>query len=180
MLKLDVPAMELYDERKEIFIVTKPETIQLEHSLLSIHKWESAWEKPFLTEVPKTDEETADYIRCMTITQNVDPNIYVCLPNECIERVSNYINAAMTATWFREEKNPPKGKETVTAELIYYWMILYHIPFECQKWHLNKLLTLIRVCNVKNTSSKKMSRREMLAQRRALNSTRKAKLNTRG
>ena len=130
-----------------------------------------------------TDEELTDYVRCMTLTQNVDPEVYRYLTNENIEQINQYINAPMTATWFAEDKSR-RGKggrgEQVTNELIYYWMIALNIPPEYQKWHLNRLLTLIRVCDAKNKPAKKMNKRDMLKRNAALNEARKQQLNTRG
>ncbi len=135
--------------------------------------------KPFLTKDVKTVAETIDYIKCMTITQNVDPLVYNSLTNANIEEINHYIDLPMTATTFREDHSP-KSREIVTSELIYYWMISLNIPMECQKWHLNRLLTLIRVCNVKNTPPKKMSRRELANRNAALNAARRKKLNSKG
>lgn len=184
MLRITIPGDEQWDPGKEEFVQTrKDQTLHLEHSLVSISKWESKWCKPFLRKEPMTDEEITDYVRCMTLTQNVDPEVYRYLTNENIDQVNQYINAPMTATWFAEEKNG-KGKnnrgEQVTSELIYYWMIALNIPSEYQKWHLNRLLTLIRVCNVKNQPPKKMSKKELLSRNKAINEARRQQLNTRG
>ena len=180
MLKITIPAVEQYDEVNQEFITTKEQTLQLEHSLVSLSKWESKWGKPFLSKEAKTVEETTDYIRCMTITQNVDPNVYNFLTNQNIQEVNQYIEAPMTATWFAEDKNSKGGKEQITSELIYYWMISLNIPFECQKWHLNRLLTLVRVCNVKNQPPKKMGKKELMSRNAALNAARRKQLNTKG
>jgi len=180
MLQITIPAVELWDERKQEFIITKEQTLQLEHSLVSISKWESKWCKPFLSKQEKTFEETLDYIKCMTITQNVDPEVYNYLTNKNIEEINNYINAPMTATYFSDEKTSKTSREQVTAELIYYWMIALNIPFECQKWHLNRLLTLIKVCSIKNQPPKKRSRKEIMSRNAALNAARRKQLNTKG
>ena len=179
MLKIVIPGIELYDEEKEEFITTKPQTLHLEHSLVSLAKWESKWNKPFLTKDNKTYEETIDYIRCMTITQNISPDTYRLLTSENIQQVNDYIELPMTATTFSNQKKPP-SKDVVTAEIIYYWMISLNIPFECQKWHLNRLLTLINVCNIKNQPSKKMSKRDILNRNKILNKARRETLNTKG
>ena len=150
MLSITIPSTQLWDESKEEFRYTKEQTLQLEHSLVSLSKWESKWQKAFLGNQPKTTEETIDYIRCMTLTKNVDPEVYNYLTNKNIEDIGEYINSPMTATWFTEDKTAKPNREVTTSELIYYWMISYNIPFECQKWHLNRLLTLIRVCGIKN------------------------------
>ena len=180
MLKITIPAGEQWDEINQVFIYTKEQTLQLEHSLVSLSKWESKWCKAFLTKNEKTDEETIDYIKCMTITQNVDPNVYNCLTKENVEQIKKYIEAPMTATYFSEEHSGKSSREQVTSELIYYWMIALNIPMECQKWHLNRLLTLIRVCNIKNQPPKKMSKRAIMSRNAALNAARRKQLNTRG
>ena len=180
MLYITIPATEMFDESTQEFLKFKEQTLQLEHSLVSISKWESKWCKPFLSKSPKTDEETLDYIRCMTISQNVSQETFNRLTSENISQIYNYINNPMTATTFYEDKKNKTNNETVTSELIYYWMIALNIPLECQKWHINRLLTLIRVCNIKNQPPKKMSRREILDRNRALNEARKKQLNTKG
>lgn len=180
MLQITIPAVEQWDERKQEFVSTKGQTLQLEHSLVSLSKWESKWGKAFLSKTPKTYEETLDYIKCMTITQNVDPNIYNCLTADNVQKVNEYIEAPMTATYITEDKGNKGRSEIVTSELIYYWMIALNIPFECQKWHLNRLLTLVKVCNVKNQPPKKRSRRELMSRNAALNEARKKQFNSRG
>lgn len=180
MLKILVPERDLWDEREERFIKVKSHTLQLEHSLVSLSKWESKWHKPFLKNDNKTTEETLDYIRCMTLTQNVDPNVYLCITNKNLEQIKNYIDDEMTATWFSDNRNQKRSRDIITAEVIYYWMIALNIPFECQKWHLNRLLTLIRVCNEKNSPSKKKSRKELLREYTSINAERKKKYNTKG
>lgn len=180
MLKVTVPASEYFDEDKNEFFYTKEQTLSLEHSLVSISKWESKWGKPFLSDKhPKSLVETLDYIKCMTLTQNVDPLIYSNITDDIVEQIKSYIDNPMTATWFSEEKARP-SREIITSEVIYYWMIELNIPFECQKWHLNRLLTLIKVCNLKRQGNKKMSRREIIDRNRALNEARRKKYNTKG
>jgi len=179
MLTITIPGREMFNEKTGEFFNTKEQTLQLEHSLVSLSKWESKWNKAFLSKEQKTTEQILDYIRCMTITQNVNPDVYNALTNENIETINNYINSPMTATVFYD-KNSKKSNETVTSELIYYWMIALNVPMECQRWHLNRLLTLIRVCNIKNTPPKKMNKRELMSRNAALNAARRSKLNTRG
>lgn len=171
MVSITVPAGRVYDSANNIFYtVDKPTTIQLEHSLISLHKWESKWHKPFLGKEEKNLEQTIDYIRCMCLTPNVKEDVFYCIPKDQMEKISEYIENPMTATWFSEEKNGPKSKkkEIITAEIIYYWMISLGIPSEYKKWHLNQLLTLIRVINVKNTPKKKRSRREILEEHKRI------------
>ena len=172
---------ERYDEVKEEFIPAKTQTLQLEHSLVSISKWESKWCKSFLHTSDKTYEETLDYIKCMTITQNVKEEVYDRLTTGNVKQIKDYINAPMTATTFSKDRNAGKsGREIVTSELIYHWMIALNIPFECQKWHLNRLLTLIRVCEIKKSPPKKMSKKELMSRNAQLNAARRKQLNTKG
>ena len=180
MLKITIPSAELWDEDKEEFVYTKEQTLQLEHSLVSLSKWESKWRKAFLSKHEKTFEETVDYIKCMTLTQNVNSDVYQYLTNKNIAEINRYIEAPMTATYFSDDKIGKTSREQITSELIYYWMVALNIPFECQKWHLNRLLTLVKVCNIKNQPPKKRSRKEILSRNAALNAARRKQLNTRG
>lgn len=180
MLYLTIEPLELWDEANNRFIHTKERKLTLEHSLLSLSKWESKWCKAFLGKEEKTLEETIDYIRCMTITQNVDPDVYSYLSADNVRSINEYIEAPMTATKFFEPRTKRINGETITSELIYYWMIELGIPFECQRWHLNRLLTLIHVINLKRQPAKKMSRQELAARNAALNAERCKRLGTRG
>lgn len=180
MLQITIPKIELYDERTEEFVNFKGQTLCLEHSLVSISKWESKWCKAFLSKTEKTHEETIDYIKCMTITQNVDPEVYKYLTQDNIARINEYIAAPMTATYITKEKGGKTSRETVTSELIYYWMIALNIPDRFEKWHLNRLLTLIDVCNIKNSPPKKRSRRQILSENARLNAQRRQQLNSKG
>lgn len=182
MLTLEIPEREYYDYSKEEFVYLKKQTIVLEHSLISISKWESKWKKPFLDNKNKSYEESIDYLKCMTLTPNVDEKVYIGLGQEVFDKISSYIEDTMTATWFNEQNNN-KGRgrgQVVTSELIYYWMVAFQIPFECQKWHLNRLLTLIRICEIKNAPSKKMKKKDVYARNRALNAARRQSLGTNG
>lgn len=180
MLPIVIPEVEVFDESKQEFVTMKEQTLCLEHSLVSLSKWESKWCKPFLTKQEKTYEETIDYIKYMTLTPNVDPEVYNFLTDANIDEIMAYIHAPMTATTFSNERTSNACREIVTSELIYYWMVTLNIPFECQKWHLNRLLTLIKVCNIKSTPPKKMNRREILRRNSAINAARKKQLNTNG
>lgn len=177
MLKITVPGREFFDGKE--FSQTKDQTLTLEHSLVSVSKWEAKYHKPFISEKPLSHNEFVDYIRFMTLTQNVDPNVYLALTQKNLDDVSSYLNESMTATTF-SKKNQHGRREIITAEIIYYWMVSYGIPFECQKWHLNRLLTLINVCNAKSQKPKKMSTSEIYAQNRAINAARRKKFNSRG
>ena len=180
MLQITVPGVELWDEGAQEFIYSKEQTLQLEHSLISLSKWESKWCKPYLDKKEKTYEEIMDYIRCMTLTPNVKPEVYKCLTEDNMKDIENYINAPMTATYISEDKHGRGNREIVTSELIYYWMISLQIPIEFQKWHLNRLITLIRVCNIKNAPPKKMGKRAIMNRNTSLNAARRKRLNTRG
>lgn len=181
MLTITVPKSEIYDEAANEFLYTKETTLCLEHSLVSISKWESKWKKAFLGKDPKTKEETIDYIKCMTITQNVPDIVYRCLSKQNLDEIGKYIADEHTATWFSDNNNKPTS-ETVTSELIYYWMTAFNIPFECQKWHLNRLLTLVKICSIKNNpkGNKTMSKSAVLRQNSALNKARRARTGSRG
>lgn len=179
-LKIQI-SPEMWNEKEGRFIEPKYRTIVLEHSLVSLSKWESKWCKPFLDEKRKmTTEESIDYIRCMTITQNVPPDTYDHISQDNVDEVSKYIAAPMTATWFTEEKKGGRNREIITSELIYYWMIALNIPLTCEKWHLNRLITLIRVCNIKNAPPKKMGKRALTSKYAALNAARRQQYNSKG
>lgn len=182
MLEIYVPDSETFDESTSEFHSIKGQTLQLEHSLLSISKWESKWHKPFIDNNDKTTEEILDYIKCMTLNKNVDPNLYYVLTEENVKAVNDYINDPMTATTINEvgKKRGSGNGERVTSELIYYWMIALNIPVEFQKWHLNRLMMLIRVCSIKNEPGKKMSKSEILRSNKALNASRRQRLGTKG
>lgn len=180
MLQITIPAREMWDERNNEFVYTNAQTLQLEHSLISLSKWESKWNKPFLSKESKTYEETLDYVKCMTLTQKVSPEVYANLTSENMQEIQNYIAAPMTATTFSEEKGTRGGREIVTSELIYYWMIALGIPLECEKWHLNRLLTLVKVCNIKNAPPKKMGKNSIMSRNTSLNAARRKRLNSKG
>lgn len=180
MLRIEVPMSgEGWDDEKEEFIKPEVRVLQLEHSLVSLSKWESKWCKPFLSST-KTNEETLDYIKCMTVTQNVDPDVYEHLTEANVRDIEQYISAPMTAAKFPNDKNTKINREPITADIIYYWMITLQIPSEYQKWHLNRLLALIRVCNIKNTPPKKRSKKEITTDYARLNAERRQKFNTKG
>lgn len=185
MLTITIPKGEFYDQEKGIFYNVDKETIiQLEHSLISLQKWEAKWQKPFLVKDKKTFEETIDYIRCMCLTTNVKDDVFYCIPEKEIEKISAYIDSPMTATTFREDKLKGNGRkisrEIPTAEILYYLMISYNIPSEYRKWHLNQLLTLIRVFNIKNQPQKKRTKREIMEEFHSINEENKRRFNTKG
>lgn len=180
MLKIVIPEREFFDENLNEFVYSKPQELTLEHSLISISKWESKWHKPFLDEKhQKTDEEFIDYVRCMSLT-NVPDDAFENISERNKADIVNYIYDTHTATWFAEDKTPPPSNKIITSEVIYSWMIQNEIPFECQKWHLNRLMTLIRVCSLDNMPAKKMSPMSILSQNVSLNKMRRAALHTRG
>lgn len=180
MLRITVPGTEFWDAKKQEFITTTDQQLQLEHSLVSVSKWESKWCKPFLSSTNKTDEEVLDYIRCMTITQNVKPETYNSLTRDNMREIDAYINAPMTATTFSDRETRKFNREIITSEIIYYWMVALQIPHQYEKWHLNRLMALIKVCNIKNQPPKRMSRRETMSRNAALNASRRKQLNTKG
>jgi hypothetical protein len=180
MLTIVVPESEGFDERTSEFVPLPGFVLELEHSLVSLSKWESEFCKPFLSSVEKSPEEILQYIKAMTLTPEVSPEVYYRFSKENYDQVDAYINAKMTATWFKEESNKKKNSEIITSELIYYWMLSLNIPFESERWHLNRLFTLVRVCSEKNNPTPSLSKGEMMAQRRALNEQRRAQLNTKG
>lgn len=181
MLELTIPPVELWDETREEFVCIEGQTITLEHSLVSLSAWESKWCKPFLSKEPLTQEQTIDYIKCMTVSKVYDERIYNFLTDENIADVKKYIEAPMTATTFSSDKHKGRPqREIITNEIIYFWMVSANIPVEFENWHLNRLLTLIRVCNIKSQPPKKRSRSEIVSQYAALNAARKQKLNTKG
>lgn len=179
MLKITIPGDRFFDEDKEEFITQNDVVLEMEHSLVSLSKWESFHEKPFLSPDKKTPEETIWYIKAMTLTPDVPPEVFQRLGQAEIDQINEYIKAKMTATTFREE--PKRGpSEVITAEIIYYWMISMNIPFECQYWHLERLLALVKVINLKNAPQKKMGKRELAARQRQLNAERRAKYGSSG
>ena len=174
-----MPAYELYDELSGTFLSRPAVTLQLEHSLLSISKWESKWKIPFLTKEEKTPEQFVDYVRCMTINQKVDPLLYSRLTRDDFLAIQQYIDDPMTATTFQSYKKEKPSREVVTSELIYYWMNAAQIPMDAEKWHLNRLMTLIRIHSVKQDKSK-MPKSDIYKQNKALNAARRAKHGSRG
>ena len=179
MMKLFIEIPEEYSEAKNEFIPGRTVILTLEHSLLSISKWESRWCIPFLSSKKKTSEQSIDYVRCMTIDKCVDPRVYKYITNAQIEKVDQYVNSKMTATTIRSDKES-SSRRVITSELIYCWMVEYGIPFECQKWHFSRLMTLINVCSVERNPPKKRSAKELAEYHRKVNAARRAKHNTKG
>jgi hypothetical protein len=181
MLTITVPDKELFNDATQEFIKVKGRELRLEHSLVSLSKWESKFHKPFLTKENKPRVEIIEYIKCMTITQNVEDNVFKAIDHKVINEVTAYLEDPMTATTFsKQEEKRTINQEVITAEIIYYWMVALQIPMECQKWHLNRLLTLINVCNIKNQPKRKMSKAAILARNRALNDERRQRFDSAG
>lgn len=183
MLRITIPAEEYYDDEAEVFVMTKACTLDLEHSLISVSKWESKFQKAFLSPRTKSDEEMLEYIRCMTIQKNVNREVYDRLTTAHVSQIAEYIGSPETATRFPDGDTASQTQqktETTTAELIYYWMFSMNIPYEFERWHLNRLLTLIRIFALKNSPQKKVSLNEVLSRNRRLNAERQAKYNTKG
>lgn len=183
MLCITIPATKLFDEETSIVTDVPETTIRLEHSLVSISKWEAKYKRPFISrnkKDTKTREETLDYIRFMTITQNVDPMVYNALSAKNLQEIGEYIDDPMTASHVNDPESKSHSNEAITSELIYWWMTALTIPWEAEKWHLNRLLMLIRIGNAKNQPPKKMSKAALLARNRKLNDERRRKYNTKG
>lgn len=179
MLEIVIPEAEQYDEANNCFITTKEQALRLEHSLVSLSKWESKWRKPFLSKGAKTTVEFLDYIRCMTLTQNVDPHVYTAVTQDVLRQVIAYIDSPMTATTISGRPRRA-SQEILTSEVIYWRMFVYGIPIECQKWHLNRLLTLLNVFDAKSAKPEKIPQSELLLRNRTLNATRRKQFHTRG
>lgn len=184
MLYITIPETKLFDEDNSCFIFVKPTKLQMEHSLVSVAKWEAKWKKSFIYEKEKTSEEWLDYFKCMTITQNVDPNVYLCFSSEDYQRICDYIADPMTATIFKDDENKSGGYKNrkVTSEEIYFEMFQYNVPMECQKWHLNRLLALLRVCSIKMKAPSKdtRSKHQRAMDYAKMNAERKARLGLKG
>lgn len=179
-ITITIPGRDMFDPSTQRFITTKEQKLSFEHSLLSIVKWESKWHKPYLSREPKTEEENIDYIRCMCLTPNVDPNVFYAIDEKSAQAIADYIANPMTATTIKKDDKRP-SREIITNELIYFWMTQFNIPFDpCQKWHFNRLMMLIQVAAVKNQPSKKMSKKDILSRNMALNAQRKARMGTHG
>lgn len=180
MLRIIVPGEEVYDENTETFLTIGDTVVELEHSLLSLSKWESKFEKPFLSTKDKTTDETLSHIECMILTPNFSKESFNLFSKENFEAINDYINAKESATTFGMMPETKGKGETITSELIYYWMVAFNIPFVCESWHLNRLFSLIRICNIKQSKPKKMSRNELAQRNAQLNAQRKAALETSG
>lgn len=180
MLKITVGAEEAFDEETQEFVFRGGVTLQLEHSLVSLSKWESEYEKPFLGSEEKTADELVGYVKAMCLTPEVPEEVFLNLNEANFNAINAYINAKMTATWFNEAPGAPKAREVITSELIYYWLTVFQIPFDVETWHLNRLFTLIRICNVKSAKPKKMSRAQVAERNRRLNEQRREQLKTSG
>ena len=179
MLQIVIPGEEIFDEKMEEFYTVGDTLLELEHSLYSISKWEQKWHKPFYKKANKTEEESLDYIKCMTVTKHVDPEIYYRLTPELVDQIEAYMEDPATATIFNEENQPPSRK-IYTSEQIYYAMAANNISFECQYWHINRLLTLLRICSIENSPKKKMTKAEIYKRNRELNAKRRKAMGTRG
>ena len=178
-IEISIPETRLWDPVKEEFLYVKSQKLLLEHSLLSISKWEAKWKKPYLNS-DKTPIEVIDYIRCMTLTKNVDPNVYYAIPATELEKLQNYIVDPMTATTITNHEQKRPGREVITAEILYWQMAQLNIDLEWEKRHLNRLITLIQVCAIKSQPPKKMSKRDIARQNKALNAARRKQHHTRG
>lgn len=180
MLEIVIPEGEVFNDDTQSFIKIKRCKLRLEHSLLSVSRWESRWEKPFLSKEQKTMEETIDYVKCMTINGGIPEETYLALTQNDYLAIRAYIESPMTATTFSKAFQTKVSREVITSEIIYFWMISQQIPFECEKWHLNRLLTLIKVCSIKNAPEKKRSKRDIMSRNAQINAKRRSKLKSKG
>ena len=180
MLTIKVGGTESFDEGTQQFVITGGQDLDLEHSLVSLSKWESIHEKPFLGKEEKSPEEVISYVKCMAVDPKSPEELFHKLSEENFKQINDYVDSKMTATWFSEQPGEPKSREVITSELVYYWMTGYNIPWEAQHWHLNRLFTLIRIFSIKAEKPKKMSRAEIARRTRELNAQRKAQLGTTG
>ena len=179
MLQIIVRGKEVFDEATGTFYYPNETTLNLEHSLVSISKWESKWHKPFFSKIKHTEEETRDYIRCMTINKNVDPMVYNALNGNEINAIIDYIEDSCSAMYHDKKKNGG-SREEITSEKIYFWMFSYRIPKECEKWHISRLLNVIELFNDANTPPKKRRPKEIAQSYASLNAQRRKALGTRG
>lgn len=182
MLVITVNGEELYDERIQEFVSTEDVVLRLEHSLVSLSKWESKFCKPFLGPEKKSREEVLEYIKAMVVGEDIPDEVFSRLGHKNIEKINEYISAENSATTFVETpQQKARGRsEIITAELIYFWMISYTVPMECENWHLNRLFALLKVCNIKNSKEKPMSAHEVAKRNRDINAQRREKLGTSG
>lgn len=180
MLTITLGGTEAFDDGTQKFVITGGRDLELEHSLVSLSKWEAQYEKPFLGKEEKTSEEVIFYVKCMAIDPKTPAELFHQLDEQAFKEINAYLNAKMTATWFAEPPGAPRTNEVITAELIYYWLTVFNIPFECETWNLNRLFTLIRICNIKAGKPKKMGRAEAAQRQREVNARRRAQLGTKG
>jgi hypothetical protein len=185
MLELYIPPnkREYWDSVNREFIYKDPfpgMTIQLEHSLYAISKWEMKFKKAYLSKEPKTPEETFYYIKCMTLTENVPDEVYECLTDENIRQISSYIEDSMSATKPRRNQHKDKSNEIMTSEVIYCMMVLAQVPFECQYWHLSRLMILLECIGIKQSPPKKMGKNDLMRRNSQLNAARRAKMKSKG
>lgn len=178
MLEIAIKESEAWDEARQVFVYTKPCILTLEHSLISVSKWESKWHKPYLSAKQLSREESVDYVRCMTIGRVLDDSVYNFLTVDDFKKINAYVTDPMSATYFKKSGGYGSN-EKIVSELIYYWMIALGIPFECEKWHLNRLLALIQVCNRKSNPTK-LSAKEAAERNAAINKARRAAAHSKG
>lgn len=179
MLEITVPENEIYNSTTNTFVTVPSCVITLEHSLISVAKWESKWRIPYLSAKKRTGRQELDYIRCMAVGPVKDKHVFEVLSAENISQIREYIDEPMTATTFTKSERPA-SKDVVTSEVLYCRMFANNIPMECQKWHLNRLLTLIRVCDASAGPRQKMTKRQTATRYAEQNALRRAKYNTRG
>lgn len=180
MLRITIDEEEVFNEKDNTFATVGGVVVELEHSLISLSKWESEYQKPFLAPGEKTSEEIFGYLKAMVVTPNVGPDVLYRLTQKNVDKIQEYIDSSQSATTFGSMPERRGPGEVITSELIYYWMVAFNIPFECQHWHLNRLFALVRICNIKNSKPQKMSRHEIAQRNRELNEKRRQELGTSG
>lgn len=180
MLTIVIEGEESFNNEEQTFETLNDVVIELEHSLLSVSKWESKFQKPFLAAGKKTSEELFEYLKAMVVTPSIDLDVLYSCSQKNLDTIQEYIDSSQSATTFGVMPERQGLGEVITSELIYYWIVAFKIPFECQTWHLNRLFALIRICNIKNSKPKPMSRMELAQRNRELNAKRRAELGTTG
>lgn len=180
MLKITIEAEEFFNEETSNFFTAPGAQLELEHSLVSLSKWEAIHQKPFLSGGEKTPEELLSYVMLMVLDEYVDTSVLQRAGPKVMTDIQQYIDSTQSATTFGNLPKSPSTGETITSELIYYWMVAFNIPFVCETWHLNRLFALIRICNIKNSKPQKISKQEQAQQYRDLNAARRAKTGSKG
>lgn len=179
---------ELFDEETNTFLHPVGKKLHLEHSLLSISKWEAEWEIPFLN-TDKTSEQSLSYIKCCVLDDDFDELLLNTLSDKNILDFNAYLSKGMTAKKIidlrsslsqKRKSRRPASQKALTSEDIYYSMIQFHVWKECEEWPLQRLLSLLQLCSLKSNSTGEMSKSDQAKFYREENARRKAKYHTNG